>query len=165
MSRELYLLAVFIVNLIFPIQQPVPNTENLVKVTRVIDGDTIEIESGQKVRLIGVNAPESVDPKRKDQCFGKESSDFTKSLLLEKSVKLEKDVSETDKYGRLLRYVWLDSQMVNVTLVKEGFAQVSTFPPDVKYKDKFLVAQNYAKENNLGLWSKCKSSTVTMLDK
>jgi len=69
---------------------------------------------------------------------------------------LMKDVSETDKYGRLLRYVWLGDQMVNETLVKEGFAQVSTFPPDVKYKEKFLEVQKFARENKIGLWGKCK---------
>lgn len=163
MSKELFLFATFLVNLLFPqigqkqeIKGVQDNKDDLVEVTKVIDGDTFEIETGEKVRLIGVNTPESVDPRRKVQCFGKEADNFTKSNLEGKFVKLEKDISEVDKYGRLLRYVWLDGNMVNEELVKQGFAQVSTYPPDVKYKDKFITAQNFARENKIGLWSKCK---------
>lgn len=162
MPRELFLLATFLVNLFFSPDPPklsakVDQTDtSLVKVVKVIDGDTIEIESGEKVRLIGVNTPETVDPRRKVQCFGKEASNFTKENLEEKFVKLEKDVSEKDKYGRLLRYVHIGSVLFNEELVKNGYAQVSTYPPDVKYKDKFLEAQKYARENKLGLWGKCK---------
>ena len=79
----------------------------LEKVTRVIDGDTIEITGGIKVRYIGINAPESVAPGKPVGCFGKESSDKDKELVLGKEVRLEKDISETDKYGRLLRYIYM----------------------------------------------------------
>lgn len=161
MSRDLFLLATFLVNLFFvhpTVKQQVKNVENnnLVKVTRVVDGDTIEIETGQKVRLIGVNAPESVAPRKPVACFGKEASEFTKSELEGKFVMLEKDVSELDKYGRLLRYIYVDDVMFNEKLVKQGFAMASTYPPDVKYKDKFLEAQKYARDNKLGLWNLCK---------
>jgi micrococcal nuclease len=126
-----------------------------VTVTRVIDGDTIVIDSGEKVRLIGVDTPETVDPKRPDGCFGKNASEFTKSQLLGKSVRLEKDVSETDKYKRLLRYVWINDVMFNELLVRQGYAQVSTYPPDVKYQDKFLAAQKEARNEKIGLWNEC----------
>lgn len=153
MPRELFLLATFLVNLLFPQQSTIQKTDNIV--TRVIDGDTIEINNNQKVRLIGVDTPETVSPKKKIECYGVEASNFTKEKLLGKSVKLEKDISETDKYGRLLRYVWLDDQMFNEILVKEGYALVSTYPPDVKYKDKFLEAQEFSRNNKLGLWNAC----------
>jgi len=121
-------------------------------VTRVVDGDTIEISSGEKVRYIGVNAPESVDPRRPIQCYGHEASAKNKELVEGKTVRLEKDISDKDKYGRLLRYVWVGDIMINEQLVREGFAQVSTYPPDVKYKDQFIEAQRLAKEEKKGLW-------------
>jgi micrococcal nuclease len=126
---------------------------SLVKVTKVVDGDTIKIETGETVRYIGMNTPETVDPRRPVQCFGHEASAKNKELVEGKQVLLEKDVSNTDKYGRLLRYVYLDGVMVNEKLVAEGYAQVDTYPPDVKYKDRFVAAQQEAKNNKKGLWS------------
>ncbi len=126
------------------------------KVKRVVDGDTIELENGQKVRYIGINTPETVDPRRPVQCFGIESSLANKKLVEGKAVTLEKDVSETDKYGRLLRYVYLGNVFVNEYLVRNGFAQVSSYPPDVKYQNIFLKAQQEARRIRLGLWNKCQ---------
>jgi len=125
------------------------------RVVTVVDGDTIEIEGGIRVRYIGIDTPETVDPRKPVQCFGKEASAKNEELVGGKEVKLEKDVSETDKDGRLLRYVWVGDLLVNEYLVKEGYAQVSTYPPDVKYKDRFLAAQREAKENKRGLWDAC----------
>ena len=127
-----------------------------IRVRRVIDGDTIELENGAKVRYIGINTPESVDPRRPMQCFGQEAKEENKKLVLGKIVKLEKDITETDKYGRLLRYVYVNSLFINDYLVKNGFAQVSTFPPDVKYQDQFRESQNEARTKDLGLWKNCK---------
>lgn len=129
-------------------------------VIKVVDGDTIELENGQTVRLIGIDTPETKDPRRPVGCFGKEAANETKSLLLDKNVILQKDVSETDKYGRLLRYVYLPVDndqilFVNDYLVREGFAKVLTYPPDVKYTEQFLQAQREARENKRGLWSMC----------
>jgi micrococcal nuclease len=121
------------------------------KVTRVIDGDTIVIDTGEHVRYIGMNTPE-VESKK---CYASEATAINKNLVLGKEVKLEKDVSDTDKYGRLLRYVYVGDTFVGDYLVKNGDAKVMTVPPDTKYKDEFLVSQEYAKENNLGLWGKC----------
>lgn len=120
-----------------------------VKVAKVIDGDTIEIEGGKRVRYIGIDAPESYT------CFSSESKARNKELVGGKTIILEKDISETDRYGRLLRYVYIDDTFVNEILVKEGYAQVSTYPPDVKYQAKFLAAQKEARDNNRGLWSSC----------
>jgi micrococcal nuclease len=128
---------------------------NLIKVTRVVDGDTIIVDGDKRVRLIGINTPESVHPdKAKNTEFGKMASAYTKSKLEGKMVRLEKDVSETDRYGRLLRYVYLpDGTFFNELLVKEGYAKLSTYPPDVKFTDIFVAAERYARENNKGLWA------------
>lgn len=124
------------------------------KVSRVIDGDTIELESGQKVRYIGIDTPETVDPRRNPQCFGKEASLRNQELVENKEVYLEKDVSETDRYGRLLRYVYLEENgiSINEQLVKEGYAATSSYPPDIKYQEKLKVAEQEARDNQKGLW-------------
>lgn len=129
-------------------------------VTKVRDGDTFEIEGGLAVRMIGVDTPETVDPKKPVGCFGKEASNITKSLISGKEVYLQKDVSENDKYQRLLRYVYLplpDGKLlfVNDYLVREGFAKVLTYPPDVKYNEQFREAEREAKEGKSGLWGRC----------
>jgi micrococcal nuclease len=133
----------------------------LAKVIRVVDGDTIDvIEVGQKdegperirrIRYIGINTPEI----ESSECFAAEASEVNKNLVLGKTVRLEKDVSEVDKYDRILRYVYVDDILVDDYLVINGFAKVMTVPPDVKYKNEFLKSENYAKENKLGLWGKC----------
>lgn len=128
----------------------------LFKVTRIIDGDTIKIEGGQAVRYIGIDTPETVHPQKAVECFGREASAKNKELVEGKSVQLEKDISETDKYGRLLRYVYVDGVFVNELLVKEGFAHASSYPPDIKYQDFLNKAQEEARSQNRGLWSGCK---------
>lgn len=130
--------------------------KDTIKVTKVVDGDTIELEGGQKVRYIGIDTPETVDPNKKVQCYGKEASDKNKSLVEGKEVKLVKDVSETDKYGRLLRYVYVGDTFVNDYLVRQGYANASSYPPDVKYQDQFTKAEKEARDNNRGLWNSCK---------
>lgn len=131
-----------------------------VLVTEVVDGDTIKVESQRTVRLLGIDTPETKDPRKSVQCFGKEAALETKNLLSGKVVLLQKDLSETDKYRRLLRYVFLPIEdgeflFVNDYLIREGFARVLTFPPDVKYTQQFLEAQRQAKELKKGLWGKC----------
>ena len=131
------------------------------KISRVVDGDTVELSDGNKVRLIGVNTPESTT---RTEPYGKEASNYTKNQLTGKTVYLEKDVSETDQYGRLLRYVWMDipreisdseikNKMFNAILVENGYAEVSTYPPDVKYKEYFTKYNAEARTGNKGLWS------------
>lgn len=130
-------------------------------VIKIIDGDTIQLEGGIKVRYIGIDTPETVDPKREVGCFGKEASAKNAQLVLGKKVKMEKDVNNTDRYGRLLRYVYvtgndnLETIMVNNELVKTGYAKAATFPPDVKYQTLFAESEKYARENGLGLWGNC----------
>lgn len=125
-------------------------------VTKVVDGDTVELESGQKVRYIGMDTPETVDPRKSVQCFGKEASNKNAELVGGKEVRLEKDISETDSFGRLLRYVFVgEDTFVNLVLVKEGYAKSSTYPPDVKYQELFRQAEVEAREKGAGLWSAC----------
>jgi len=147
-----------------PTPEPAPTVEEdngKILVTKVIDGDTIEIEGGQKVRYIGIDTPETVHPSEPVGCFGQEASAKNKELVEGKSVKLEKDISETDKYGRLLRYVWVGDIFVNDFLVRQGYATSSTYPPDVKYQDQFREAEREARENNRGLWSACQTKPQT----
>ena len=133
-------------------------------VTKVVDGDTFYIKINNQnvsVRLIGIDTPETVDPRRAVGCFGKKASDETKRLIEGKEVTLTKDISETDKYQRLLRYVFLplsegENLFVNDYLVRQGFAKASAYPPDVKYDSRFSQAEKEARENLRGLWGECK---------
>lgn len=134
------------------------------EVTEVIDGDTIRVNiEGREatIRLIGINTPETVDPRRSVECFGVEASNEAKRLLSGKKVILQKDVSETDRYGRLLRFVYLpllsrELLFVNDYLVREGFAYASSYPPDISQSDNLNDAEGEARENNKGLWAGCK---------
>jgi len=126
-------------------------------VTKVVDGDTFWVddgsEKGLKVRLIGVDTPETVHSQKGVEYYGKEASNFAKSLLEGKKVRLEFDVDRIDRYGRTLAYVYLsDGTFLNAELVKKGYAHVMTVPPNVKYSEKFLELEREARENKLGLW-------------
>jgi endonuclease YncB( thermonuclease family) len=125
-------------------------------VSRVVDGDTIIVQlldDEYRLRLIGIDAPETVHPQLPVQCYGEEASAYLTELIEEKFVQVEKDVSETDRYGRLLGYIWLGEIMVNEHLVREGYAFAVTFPPDVKYQELLQEAQEDARLNLKGLWS------------
>lgn len=127
-------------------------------VTRVVDGDTIVVHVNgvdEKIRLTGVDTPESVHPdKTKNVPYGKVSSDYVKDLLSGKKVYLEYDVSKTDRYGRILAYVYLeDGVMLNKLLLEEGQGVLLTVPPNVKYADEFVKAEKQAKKNKKGLWA------------
>ncbi len=132
-----------------------PVKGNLYYVKRVVDGDTIELATGATVRLIGINTPETVKPNSPVECFGPESSEFSKKLMQRKYVRLESDKDNMDQYGRILRYVYLDDQMVNMELVREGFAKAYYFSPNNKYKTEFDLAQTEAQSTDKGLWGKC----------
>lgn len=133
-------------------------TEAIVK--KVIDGDTIELSSGEKVRYIGIDTPETVDPRRAVGCFGKEASDENKKLVEGKTIMLVKDISEKDKFDRLLRLVYLKQNngnliFVNDFLIRQGFAKASTYPPDVKFSAQFVEAEKEARDSSRGLWKMC----------
>jgi len=122
------------------------------RVVEIIDGDTVRLENGEKVRYIGIDAPEI----KEEECFASEAKRKNKDLVLGKIVRLKKDVSEKDSYGRLLRYVYQDDLFVNLFLIEEGFAVFSPYPPDLKYIDLFNQAEQKAKEENKGLWASCQ---------
>lgn len=135
-------------------------------VKRAVDGDTLLLESGERVRLIGIDTPEMhesnklyKDSQRSGQDFktiqelGKRSYEFTKGLVEGKRVSLEFDVERYDRYKRLLAYVYLkDGTFVNAEIVKQGYASLLTYPPNVKYADQFLKMYQEARENKRGLW-------------
>ena len=130
------------------------NEEEIFLVKRMIDGDTIELENGEKVRYIGINTPESVDPRRKVECFGKEAGAYNRDLVEGKKVRLVRDTSDRDTYRRLLRFVYLeDGTFVNEVLVREGYAFVSPYPPDVTHQDIFRRAESEARNEQRGLWA------------
>lgn len=122
-------------------------------VERAIDGDTIITDKEERIRYIGMNTPETVHPSKPVEFFGQEASNKNKELVEGKTVELEFDIQQIDQYGRTLAYIWLDSVMINAELVAEGYAQVSTIPPNVKYADFFVVLQEKARINERGLWA------------
>jgi endonuclease YncB( thermonuclease family) len=122
-------------------------------VSRVVDGDTFVISSGKRIRLIGVDTPETVNPNVPEEYYGREASNYTKKMLTGKTVYLARDVSNTDRYGRLLRYVYLSNgTFYNYSLVKKGYADVTIYSPDDRYKRLFYSALDHAQENKLGMW-------------
>jgi micrococcal nuclease len=159
-KRQIFCLIViifllFVFSYISAISPTIPTPKQLVKLSYVIDGDTIIVDGNKKIRYIGINTSELKTKTTPDECYAREASDENKKLLDNKQIFLEKDVSETDKYGRLLRYVWADDIFINDFLVRNGFAKIDTYPPDTKYYYQFKQAEKEAKENNLGLWKTC----------
>lgn len=133
-----------------------PAPDGYVLVTEAVDGDTIRLADGSTVRYIGVDTPETVHPSKPVQCFGKEAGAFNRTLVEGKPVRLVRDVSETDRYGRLLRYVYLeDGTFVNLALVEQGYAYALTYPPDIAHAAEFRDAQAAARESGRGLWGSC----------
>jgi micrococcal nuclease len=139
------------------------------EVTRVVDGDTIEVRvtgridgpgaggarvgASYHVRLIGIDTPESVNPNTPVECFGRESSAAAKALLEGREVKLVRDLEESDRYGRLLRYVYLSQEQANARLVVNGYAAAYTYPPNVRHSELLVSLQREAREDQRGLWS------------
>jgi len=120
-------------------------------VIQVIDGDTIIIDGGYRVRYIGIDTPE-IYPET--EAFGIEAWQANCELVEGKEVRLEKDVSETDKYGRLLRYVYVDDVLVNAELVKQGLAWAKAYPPDTRYQDYLEEMEAEARSAGRGMWAK-----------
>jgi micrococcal nuclease len=138
---------------------PAPQRERATVIS-VTDGDTIRVSLDGRpfsVRYIGVDTPETVDPSRPVEPYGRAATEANRRLVEGRAVLLEKDVSETDRFGRLLRYVYVETSaglvMVNAELVRLGFARVATFPPDVRYQSQFLDLERQARTSNAGLWA------------
>ena len=128
------------------------------EVTRVVDGDTVEVRIGGKLedlRYIGVDTPETVKPGDPVECFGPEASDFNKELVDGESVRLEYDAERRDVYGRLLAYVRIDDVFVNAELVRRGFATTLTIPPNDRFAGMFARLEREASAAGRGLWGEC----------
>ena len=128
------------------------------EVVRVVDGDTVDVSvNGQsvRVRLIGVNTPETVHPSKPVECFGREASNYTHRMLSGKKVQLELDSSQDtyDAYNRLLAYVYINGDNFNYMLLRNGYAYEYTYNIPYKYQTEFKHAQRYASSNNIGLWN------------
>lgn len=146
-----------------PSQQSTPKQKQSAlkyySVNRVVDGDTIAVNidgTVEKVRLIGVDTPETVDPRKLVQCFGIEASNYVKTLLTSKNVALESDGSQgdKDKYNRLLRYVYLsDGTNLNEDIIAKGYGHEYTYNLPYKFQDKFKQAEHDAQTKNIGLWA------------
>lgn len=135
-------------------------------VSRVVDGDTLKLSNGEKVRLVGIDTPELHPSNKLDRDaarsrrdasvimgMGKNASNFMKSLVLGKNIRIEYDVKKRDRYGRILGYAYLeDGTFVNAKMIEEGYAQVMTVPPNVKYSDLFLRLEKKARQEGKGLW-------------
>ena len=124
-------------------------------VVRVVDGDTIHVRVGErleKVRYIGVNTPEVHHPRKGEEPGGRDAMAINRTLVERRHVRLETDVQARDRYGRLLAYVWVGETMVNAELVRRGYAQVMTIPPNVRHQALFVKLQREAREGARGLW-------------
>lgn len=130
-----------------PTPVPPPGDAETFRVKKVVDGDTIVLEDGTKVRYIGLNTPERGRP------FYEEATDANRKLVENKGVRLEFDVVEIDRYGRTLAYVFEGEIFVNLELLRQGYANVFTVPPDVKYEELFREAEREAREAERGLWA------------
>lgn len=124
-------------------------------VVRVVDGDTIHVRIGarlESVRYIGVNTPEVHHPTRGEEAGGREATAVNRQLVAGKQVRLELDVQGRDRYGRMLAYVWIGDVMINAELVRLGYAQVMTIPPNVRHQALFVKLQRDARDADRGLW-------------
>lgn len=130
-----------------------PASETEAVVTYVVDGDTIDVMIGAteyRVRYIGIDTPEL-----RGECYAAEAKAWNAALVDGRMVCLEKDVSDVDRYGRLLRYVWIGPTMVNASLVRNGYAEAVEYPPDVAYAGLFATLEAEAIASGAGLWGAC----------
>lgn len=153
-SNKSYLIALFWIPLAITLVS-IGNRDNYC--TRVIDGDTIVVTIGgqeEKVRLIGVDTPETVHPRKPVEYFGKEASEFTRRMVEGKGIRLEYDWQTRDKYGRLLAYVYIeDGTFLNAEIIKQGYGFAYTRYP-FKHLDDFRQYEREAREHNMGLWGR-----------
>jgi micrococcal nuclease len=156
-KNRIYVVSVLFLLFIFAVScvTPGPAPEAQITVTRVIDGDTIEVNIAgviYDVRYIGIDTPE-LDDERPEFCaLAQEATRLNRQLVEDKTVRLEKDISETDKYDRLLRYVYVEDVFVNAELVRQGLAWAKAYEPDIKYQDILEEAEVEARQARIGIW-------------
>ena len=150
-----------VILLLFLAEKSISQTKtNYLEIAKFVDGDTFWVRNpngkDEKIRLIGVNTPEARNTGRTQvEYFGKEASAYVKELLTGKKVRIEFDVQRFDRYKRTLAYIFLeDGTFLNAHLVKEGYATVATYPPNVKYADLFVKLEKEARAQGKGLWGK-----------
>jgi micrococcal nuclease len=135
-----------------------PATSGTSTVAFVIDGDTFALEGGERVRLLGIDTPE------RDECYYQEASDYLETLVTDRSIRLEADETDRDKYDRLLRYVFVtqgESEVhINIDLIEQGYAKLLSIPPDRRYRSELTAALVSAKAAGRGLWSACATSVT-----
>ncbi|MEQ1635491.1 MAG: thermonuclease family protein [Methylococcales bacterium] len=131
-----------------------PETQSHYKIKRVIDGDTVLLDDGTKVRLLGINTPEMANRHQSAEAGGKRAKQWLNEQLQGQIVRLETDVEKTDKYGRTLAHIFTDADVhINAQLVKLGLAAVSLYPPNLKYANALITAQEIAEKHQLGIWN------------
>lgn len=142
------------------------NNEEIGTIVSISDGDTLRVLVGtneMNIRLIGIDTPEIHHQDEPIQCYGVAAKQGLSNLILNKEVRLEKDVSDVDKYDRYLRYIWIGDTLVNEYMTKNGYAMASSYPPDTKYQDLIDTGEKYAKDNLIGFWAKenCDGNVYT----
>jgi micrococcal nuclease len=130
-----------------------PAGSEIARVVSVIDGDTIIIESGERVRYLGVDTPETVNPNTPPQFYGREATERNRELVEDQTVMLLRDVEDRDRYGRLLRHVFVGNTWVNAELVRYGFGFATFVPPNSSYHGYLTLLEQQAKTERLGVWS------------
>jgi micrococcal nuclease len=153
MKKLIILLSVLIVALTALVAYVAVDEENNIAVN-IIDGDTFQMSGGETVRLLSIDAPE------KGAYYYQESKEKLAELIKNKQVFLEKDETDKDKYGRLLRYAYVEEQFINEILVKEGYAKVDIYKPDVKYEEKLEQAERIARVLEIGVWQENKEENL-----
>lgn len=139
-----------------------PATAKKHTVTRVVDGDTVDLSNGTRTRILGVNTPETKDPRKPVEYYGKEASAFTEKMLTGQTVLIQPGTQPTDRYGRLLAWIWLeDGRFYNALLVAEGFAQVATYSDNPEHADMLRLCQREAMEAKRGLWADASAGAET----
>lgn len=161
MKWRAFLLLFLFLSLISPVACDTPpppshSSDDVFRVLRVVDGDTIVVEGGYRIRYIGIDTPETVHPSKPVECFGPEASRKNRALVDGREVRLEPDAEDKDQYGRYLRYVYVDDLMVNAELVRQGYARVVFYPPNTAYETEFRQLESQARERELGLWGACE---------
>ena len=171
-KNKLVLIVIALISVFFGVREDVlisivdwvdPPPAGQARVEEVVDGDTILVRFGgnkERVRLIGVDTPETHHPEKAVQCYGQAATDYLQMKLDGEDVRLEADSTNTnrDRYDRLLRYVYLDEELVNESIIRDGYGFAYTLFPFQKIDD-FKLAQEHAATNNLGLWEACDVST------
>lgn len=124
-------------------------------VSRVIDGDTIELADGRVIRYIGIDTPETMHPEKGVECFGPEATERNRELVEGKEIELVGELEDQDQFGRYLRYVYAEGVFVNAELISEGYAYSSSYGSDHRFRQLFVQLEDYSRLKGKGLWEKC----------